>query len=297
MKKFFVRLAGPLVDEASGLLCTQRGDVRALSMHVAFRMNGDADDGSLRDKTGEGFAVWLTDKISPWTGPTASMDLRFRGGNPNTLGVWARASGEVVVEANGQVIERCAAATRFRTGSAYHPALNITRLRVDVEPSHEQWLAVNVEVDEGRGAGFKPCGRADLPSPLDAAWLHGAYPAITGSSTTDAVDLVRFAAAGSVDENDGEDTVEEALRRLNAATGGVLRHEVAIPLRDDRQDLTLAERMNKIEVAVSALDANFNHLMWVIEHAVLRRRDHVNELLQNQALKQAKDVRKLRLVP
>ena len=67
-----------------------------------------------------------------------------------------------------------------------------------------------------------------------------------------------------------------------------------MPLRDDREDLTLAERMNKIEVAVSALDANFNHLMWVIEHAMLQRRDHVDELLQNQALKQAKDVRKLK---
>ena len=63
-----------------------------------------------------------------------------------------------------------------------------------------------------------------------------------------------------VHEDDGEDTVEEALRRLNVATSGSLRHEVAIPLRDEREGLTWAARLNALEVAVSALDANFRHL-------------------------------------
>ena len=61
MKKFFVRLAGPLVDEASGLLCTSRGDVRALSMHRF----GDARLRLLR--------------------PAASLGTRSRGIAPPTL--------------------------------------------------------------------------------------------------------------------------------------------------------------------------------------------------------------------
>ena len=61
---------------------------------------------------------------------------------------------------------------------------------MDVEPQmkHASELVVSVEIDEGRGAGFRPCGRADLPAPLDAAWLHGAYPAITGASTCVEID-------------------------------------------------------------------------------------------------------------
>ena len=51
---------------------------------------------------------------------------------------------------------------------------------VDVEAmKHASELVVSVEIDEGR-AGL-PAG-ARSTAPLDAAWAHGAYPAITGAT-------------------------------------------------------------------------------------------------------------------
>jgi len=280
-KKYFLRLANPNSETAGGVFSPRRLGAREVAAVLSFRAAGPADQGSASDVGQDGgAALWFANQIVP-NADNFALDLRDvsqKGGAFYGLGVIARASGVVsVVLANKEAPEALATARcgalRFRSTRAdYHPAKNETKLRVLIEQVESTQLELTVRIDDG--SGFKTCVEdLRLPAPLLQGWLRDAYVGATGATAAgDVVDLVKLSVTGKTDRSDVAEDVEEAMRRLDAATKDALH-----PTRDG---LSFEERAARVETALAALAANFDDLAAAIEHAALGKTAALEGLLE-----------------